>query len=622
MGPPNLMLRAPVLGLVSSRAGLGVVALDSESLFAVRKRNVGPNAGFMAAEVRQNSESKKHFPDPEQPLTEDLGFGFQNNTGVPHGQGHSTACSAAHYDMTGQWEGGDGGNNVQGWGAGNHHAANFQYQQQNQQIPAAFTSLGLPDIATGGGDGKAGGAGCEGGGAGCGAAPSKEADATGGPSKSARENTKKKKFEDGEEEDFGEEDEENGAPPPKRRKNENPLFNVPLDEVEPLPGHQQLRITNINMMGVEIHSERLNYIADVAGWRKLDVALLSEFAYKKKTRKAPPRRKKAGRKRRSEQDEESSDEEENLEDPVVEHEDPIAAKGVPTWVLRGRFDMVYINGCGVMIFNKRLRAQAKKIREQNLKHAIRSGPRFIALYLTEVILAATYAPQANAGPDELESYDTSTVELLREMQKRKRDKWKMRIVGGDVNAHVGRDEFADSVVHLGVGGARATNGRGRTFAKVLMATNSVLVSSKFEIEGAGDDDELYHTYVGKAGMGREQKLNERPSSSGKGGITPEKAKKKYDEVGNSPLHPGRDDLPISDELEALVSEFSDEIKKKLDRPVEAKELKRAALHLKAGGKAKDINGLGADILLKLDSGSLEMMTEQCSEGLGGAGGPS
>eukprot|EP00392_Amoebophrya_sp_AT5.2_P016747 g17043.t1 len=589
-----------------------------------------------------------------------------------------------------------------------------------------------------------------------GAAPSKGTEAPSAPSRVAKENTKKKRSGDGEDESHEDEDEDAGAPPSKKRKDENPLEGVPIDTIEPLPGRQQLRVTTVNMNGVKIHNEKLNWIVDVAGWRKIDVALLSEFAYKKKTCKAAKRRKRGGRRRRSERDEESSDEEENEEDLVVEHEDPIATKGVPTWVLRSRFDMVYINGCGVMIFNKKLREQAKKIREQHLKHAIRSGPRFLALYLSEVILAATYAPQANAGPDELEGYDSGVVELLREMQKRKKDKWKMRIIGGDINAHVGREEFADSVAHLGVGGALATNGRGRSFAKVLMATNNVLVSSKFDIMGAGDDDGPYHTYKGKAGLGgsevdhylaygphlskyrtyrrvdygapdvngkptaraggfdhlavevlvdvrtrrrlheegearalaareilqvvdpevltsfnedlkrrvrvagdefhledfqdfliewvdalsgkrsqqpapeeadpeeledngrarsnmwklfREQKLNERPSSSGKGGITPQKAKEKYDDVGNSPLHPELDELPISPELSELVSELSDEIKQKLERPVEAKELKRAALHLKAGGKARDINGLGADILLKLDSGSLELMTE-------------
>eukprot|EP00392_Amoebophrya_sp_AT5.2_P017721 g18128.t1 len=519
---------------------------------------------------------------------------------------------------------------------------------------------------------------------------------------------------------------------------------------------RQLRVANVNMMGTEVHNERLSYLADVAGWRKLDVALLSEFAYLKKRRKAAAKRKYARRLRKSERDEESSDDEANDEHGAAEYDDPIAAKGEPTWVLRTRFDLLYVNGCGIMLFSKKLREQAKRIRTLQQKNAIRSQARFLALYLSEVVRAATYAPTSNASEIELETYDTTVVNMLQEMRKRRRDKWKMRIVGGDVNAHVGREEFGDSVIHLGVGGARATNDRGRTFAKVLMATNTVLVSSKFEIDGAAENDEAYFTHKGKAGIGksevdhflaygphlskyraykrvdygapdedgvdqarvgrfdhlaaealidvrtrrkleeegeerataareileevdpeaqmkfsedlrrrvrvagdefhpedfqdflidwldemsgkrsqqpapddadpeeledngrarsnmwklfRDQKLNERPTSGGKGGITPQQAKKKYDEVGNSPLFPGEDELPANAEIRDLVKGFSAEIIEKLEKPVSAKELKRAAQHLKNGGKAKDINGLGAAILLKLGGQSLEVMTD-------------
>eukprot|EP00392_Amoebophrya_sp_AT5.2_P013417 g13535.t1 len=108
---------------------------------------------------------------------------------------------------------------------------------------------------------------------------------------------------------------------------------------------------------------------------------------------------------------------------------------------------------------------------------------------------------------------------------------------------------------------------------------------------------------------RDQKLNERPTSGGKGGITPQQAKDKCDEVGNSPLFPGEAELPAAAEIRSLVKGFSAEIIEKLEKPVSAKELKRAAQHLKNGGKAKDINGLGAAILLKLDGQSLEVMTD-------------
>eukprot|EP00392_Amoebophrya_sp_AT5.2_P002861 g2866.t1 len=580
--------------------------------------------------------------------------------------------------------------------------------------------------------------------------------ARGAPGGAAQENGKKKKKTREDEED-DESDEGPAEPPKKRRKAENLFVNTPIDEVEPLPGHRQLRVTNVNMMGTEVHNERLSWIADVAGWRKLDAALLSEFAYLKKRRKAAAKKKFARRLRKSERDEESSDDEANDEGGAVEFEDPIAARGEPTWVLRKRFDLLYINGCGVMLFNKRLREQAKRIREQQLKHAVRSQTRFLALYLSEVVIAATYAPTANASDIELETYDSTAVSMMQEMQKRRRDKWKLRIVGGDISAHVGRDEFADSVVHLGVGGARATNARGRTFAKTLMATNTALVSSKFEIESDGGKDDAYHTFKGRAdGVGssevdhflsygphlskfrayrrvdygapdengvsqarvgvfdhlavevlvdvrtrrrleeegeiraiaarevleevdpevqqrfsedlrrrvrvaggdfhledfqdflvewldslsgkrsqqsvpdevdpdeledngrarsnmwklfRDQKLNERPSSGGKGGITPKQAKKKYDEVGNSPLFPGEDELPASKDVQELVQAFPADIMEKIEKPVSASELKRAAQHLKSGGKAKDINGLGAAILLKLDGQSLELMTE-------------
>eukprot|EP00392_Amoebophrya_sp_AT5.2_P018692 g19292.t1 len=550
-------------------------------------------------------------------------------------------------------------------------------------------------------------------------------------------------------------EEESHGPPKKKRKDESPFLEIPIDEVEPLLGHRQIRTSCVNMWGAEVHSEKLNWIVDVAGWRRLDVVLLSEFAYTKKRGKAATKKRFERRLRNSARDEESSDDDENDADGAAEYADPIASKGTPTWILRRKFDLLYINGCGIMLFNRKLREQAKRIRDQGQRSAIRSETRTLALYLPELILAATYAPTISASKIEQETYDSDLVSVLQEMKKRRKDKWKLRAVAGDINAHVGREEFGESVVHLGVGGASETNARGRTFAKVLMATNSVLVSSKFAIEGAVGD-EAYYTYMGKADLGksevdhyiaagahlskyrayrrvdysvpnevegvsqargggydhlaveavidvrtrrrlheegearalasreilevvdphvlekfnsdlkrrvavagdefhledfqdfliewvddlsgkrcqqpppeeiepeeleesgkarsgmwklfREQKLEERPKSTGKGGITAKQAKAKYDQVGNTPLHPDRDDLPISDQIADLVTEFSDEIKAELAKPVTSGELKRAATHLKQGGKAKDVHGLGANILLKLDEESLELMT--------------
>eukprot|EP00392_Amoebophrya_sp_AT5.2_P008883 g8911.t1 len=406
---------------------------------------------------------------------------------------------------------------------------------------------------------------------------------------------------------------------------------MPIDEVEPLLGHRQMRVANVNMMSAEIHSERLNWIVDVAWWRKLDFVLLSEFAYVKKRSKIARRKRLKRRVRNSVDDEESSDEEEQFVDGAAEHVDPILVKGEPTWVLRKRFDLLYINGCGIMLLSKRLREQARRIREQGQRNAIRSDIRFLALYLPDIVIAATYAPAVGADVAETEAYDSMVVRMLQEMKKRRRDKWKLRVIAGDINAHVGRSEFGDSLIHQGIGGASSTNARGRDFAKVMMATNTVLVSSKFAIEGATGDEE-YFTYMGKAGRGRSEvdhylasgahlskyRAYRRvdygaPGEDGRprarcGIFDHLAAKKKYDEVGNSPLHPGADELPADEQLRGLIDGLSDELLEEINKPISSGELKRAAAHLKQGGKAKDVNGLGADILLKLGGESLELMT--------------
>ncbi len=553
---------------------------------------------------------------------------------------------------------------------------------------------------------------------------------------------------------------------------------------EVLPGHQRKMVTLINMRGAHVNNDRVKWVAGIAKHRGTAAVLMSEFG----TFKRPPKWVSGTNKRKRDEDigaerggpinkapeEEANstgdqeqdegygtdmsdtddEEDDNRNGVVMEMTDP-AASCKPKIIRRREWTLVYGFGAGVMLFDKELREQLERRMgndtrrgrfTNNVDAAIRSKRRVMAMFLDEVVLVAAYSPTEKYKREEQDLFDTNFVKIVREIKRRKSEKWKLRVIGGDWNCRIGRDEFGESSVHVGEGGANETNAKGRRFAKVLMGGNLVMVNSNFKAHGekyathekgneldffvtTGGGLQKFRTYqrlnfnapgangkqraprkfdhlavetaidiktkawlkqegevrklatmeimdnisedlrrrynedlrqrIAEQGEGfrleefqdylveylpemmgkrrqrsrndvpdpeqmaenascranmwkmfREMKANE-AAAGGVGGaaeITPEQARVKYDEVGNSPLVPDGQELPIAGELEELVPRLSDETIEGLDRPVTAKELRAAVMRLKAGGRARDKHGLGADLLMHFDDETLEVLT--------------
>eukprot|EP00392_Amoebophrya_sp_AT5.2_P006271 g6281.t1 len=455
----------------------------------------------------------------------------------------------------------------------------------------------------------------------------------------------------------------------------------------------------------------------------------------------------------SDSDGEDDDEKELQAAASPEMVDPWATTK-PKMIKRADHVVIWGYGAGVMLLDPTLRGQFERKaqggtdpaggRALNLAAAVRARVRVTAVYLDEMVLVAAYAPTDNYTREQQDKFDTSLVKTMREVKRRKSEKWKLRVVGGDWNCQIGRSEFGESPIHVGEAGADSTNPRGRRFAKVLMGGNMVMVNSKFPLrdgayatQDAGHEldffvttgpclqkfrsyqrininapggtaraprrfdhlaieviadvktkkrlkqegevrrlatmeildhisDELrarfntdlqeriarqgdlfrleeFQDYLAeylpemmdkrrkrskrdvpdaeklaenascRANMWRlfrDMKANEEAASGagGKSQVTPEEARAKYDEVGNSPLRPDHEELEIAEELSSLVPRLSPEAIEELDKPVTAAELRTAVLRLRSGGRARDVHGLGPDMLMHFDDKSLQLLT--------------
>eukprot|EP00392_Amoebophrya_sp_AT5.2_P018242 g18747.t1 len=520
-----------------------------------------------------------------------------------------------------------------------------------------------------------------------------------------------------------------------RRDGEPDPFGLPSAAVvEPAPGHAQKTMITINMRGSQPHGPRVDWVKRVAKHRGAAAVLLTEFA--------TPRRPAGYRRQWGDQQQEFGKE----DGPIRRRPREARTDDCGTDI-----------GVGIMIldpelreqFERRTRSDPEAGRHVNdLAAAVRSRKRVIAVYLDEVVLVSAYAPHDAYSRAEQDAFDTSFVKVMREIKRRKSEKWKMRVVAGDWNCQIGRDEFGESPIHVGDAGAGETNARGRRFARVLMGSNLVMVNSKFPqqdgeyatqdrgheldffittgpclqkfrsylrfdmnapgrvrepgveapgrfdhlaieslvdvktkrrlkqegevrklatmeiLDNIGDElrarfnadlqeriarqgdlfrleefrdylieylpemmdkrrmrskqnvpdaEKLAENATCRANMWRlfrDMRANEVAAggAGGKSEVTPEEAKAKYDEVGNTPLQPDGEELEIDKELSNLVPKLSPGAIEELDKPITAAELRTAVMRLRSGGRARDVHGLGPDMLMHFDDRSLALLT--------------
>eukprot|EP00392_Amoebophrya_sp_AT5.2_P007263 g7277.t1 len=171
------------------------------------------------------------------------------------------------------------------------------------------------------------------------------------------------------------------------------------------------------------------------------------------------------------------------------------------WIHHVNYDLVWTNGAGILIVDKELRRQVRKLhaegKEAELARAVRWRPRMLALYLDEIVIAAAYSPTRDQTAA-AEEFDRGLLELMTEMKRRKQDKWKFRVCLGDFNAQVGADEFGGMSVHGGWGMQKST-ARGRKLARRLNEQNFVLAGSHFE--AAGGDYTTFSSALGSSEVG-------------------------------------------------------------------------------------------------------------------------
>eukprot|EP00392_Amoebophrya_sp_AT5.2_P018062 g18517.t1 len=180
-------------------------------------------------------------------------------------------------------------------------------------------------------------------------------------------------------------------------------------------------------------SSRLWEVSELARWRGLGVVALSEFAYVRSAIENA-----AEYRRRVQANQNRSD------DVVLEGDQGASRSSGPEWLHLPGYDLVWLNGAGLMIVDPGLRQQIRKMKNagdgSRLKTAIRWRPRMLAVHFEELIVMAAYSPTRNCTAETIE-FDGHLRELFLEMRKRKDQKWKFKVALGDYSAQVGGNEF-------------------------------------------------------------------------------------------------------------------------------------------------------------------------------------
>ncbi|CAD7970085.1 unnamed protein product [Amoebophrya sp. A120] len=341
----------------------------------------------------------------------------------------------------------------------------------------------------------------------------------------------------GNEGEGGHGNDEDDAPP-----DPDPFAGLPIrEDLLSYAGHQRLRIGLVNMRSSRLGTKRFAWALRVASWRKWGVMLLDEFQYEKSSidgesgKGDDPEPAEAAAELLGHN---SDGEGENLQGGDYMQDDdelesiPDAPETGPdaVWERMEKFDIVYTNGVAIVVIVPALRKQLAKAME-NRKECVRARPRMLSIYLNELVLCAFYAPTSSASKEMRQRFDMNFIANMLEMKRRKEHKWKLRIIGGDLNAQIGHEEWGMSGIHGGEG-LPHTNPRGNEVGGWLRGSNAVLVGTHYPSENSATrgENELDHIITDGRFLHCFRTYG-RIDMNGGGGPGKEKSPKRFDHMG-------------------------------------------------------------------------------------------
>ena len=134
--------------------------------------------------------------------------------------------------------------------------------------------------------------------------------------------------------------------------------------------------------------------------------------------------------------------------------------------------LIYTVGVGLMIFNRGIIEDYKSRKRRGLP-AIEFRRGMILFEIDILCIMTAYAPQGQS--EERKNFDATFMELQR-MARKKRNKLRMLIIGGDFNGHLGGGYSGQVVGNFGSGVKQ--NPRGKELEEMFLEAGLVHVNSK------------------------------------------------------------------------------------------------------------------------------------------------